>query len=202
MLFHSLSGRWALRVPALMFPQGANTYHPDPQSLWVPHAPRASGWLHTALHSRPGWPGALDLFLSFTHETSSPHAPNSWGTGAESPGDLDKLNKSCDLFKVRLHLNGAAFTSMQTGFYRNGRKRRWDTTWGPRDPTDHMQEGIRAQTRARETGQRSGAASGQAAVKGAKRGLPPRLTGAAPDFCRFELSRPLPTPPPLPSGSC
>ena len=91
MLFHSLSGRWALRVPALMSPQGANTHHPDPQSPWVPHAPRASDWLHTALHSRPGWPGALDLFLSFAHETSSPHAPNSWGTGAESPGDLDKL---------------------------------------------------------------------------------------------------------------
>ena len=57
------------------------------------------------------------------------------------------------------------FTSTQTGFYRNGRKRRWDTTWGSRGPTDHVQEGIRAQTWGQETGQRSGAASGRAAVK-------------------------------------
>ena len=57
------------------------------------------------------------------------------------------------------------FTSTQTGFYRNGRKRRWDTTRVSRGPTDHVQEGIRAQTWVQETGQRSGAASGQAAVK-------------------------------------
>ena len=79
MLSHSLTGRWALRVPAPTSPQGANTCHPVPQSPWCPppslvplvtqtqRAPRAAGWLHAALHSRPGWPGALGLFLLFTH---------------------------------------------------------------------------------------------------------------------------------------